>query len=282
MMCCCKMEFFFWWLDAHHKMCGSLSECKAKTLIIKTQRRLVVPTSVILYISHFVKSFSIYLCPAHRVPSYLSLYALIVSSRSNRNGEGERENQRRSKEAGPKRRTFILHLPHPPSAGYMSHRGAFFFPQPASCWCSSSTGRQVLLSFNTVHNVFFSLFSKLPEYLEAVNTEWFHDGSSTKGKWSQRFLSVKRKQEVVSWQLSHTNMSTSPVRHEIIIVPTQKNSVAASFIAFQVAIVISVVTDKTAINFRSGALLSTINSPKRSKRNRSGAGEASRSFHQQC
>lgn len=120
------MEFFFWWLDVHHKMCGSLSECKAKTLIIKTERRLVVPTSVILYISHFVKSFSIYLCPAHRVPSYLSLDALIVSSRSNRNGEGERENQRRSKEAGPKRRTFILHLPHPPSAGYMSHRGAFF------------------------------------------------------------------------------------------------------------------------------------------------------------
>lgn len=106
--------------------------------------------------SHFVKSLSIYLCPAHRVPSYLSLDALIVSSRSNRNREGERENQRRSKEPGPKRRTSILDLPHPPSAGYMSHqlsiKWAFprcflrISPQTASCRCSSSTGRQVLLT----------------------------------------------------------------------------------------------------------------------------------------
>lgn len=86
----------------------------------------------------------------------------------------------------------------------------------------------------------------------------------------KRFLSVQRvketserKQEVVSRQLSHTNTSTSPVRHGIIIVPMQKKQRTACFIAFQVAIVISVITDKTAINFRSGALLSTINSPQR-------------------
>lgn len=119
MMCC--WNSFLVDLIFITKCVGVYHACKAKILILKTQRRLAIPISVSLYASHFVKSFSIYLCPAHRVPSYHSLDALIVSSRSNRNREGERENQRRSKEAEPKSRTSI----RPPSAGYMSHQEAF-------------------------------------------------------------------------------------------------------------------------------------------------------------
>lgn len=120
---------------------GVYDECVAKILIIKTLHRLAVPTSVFLYISHFVKSFCIYLCPARRAkssflsPSYSIPWSFHLGpTETGRESERIKEGRRRPGQRGrlpswtsPRSRSPVL--PRPPSAGCMSHQlsinGAF-------------------------------------------------------------------------------------------------------------------------------------------------------------
>lgn len=143
------MELFFLCLDFHNKMCGSLRRVRSKNTNYQNSappRRPHIRLSVYFPLCQvFLYLFVSCSQGSEFLPISVLLDPLIVSSRSNRNREGERENQRRSTEAGPGRTTPILDLPPVPLPS----------PPPSSlCWLHV-TPSQHQRGFSTLFTRFF-------------------------------------------------------------------------------------------------------------------------------